>query len=305
MYVRPISDATHTNGAMSSARRPSVRTSRAWISANSAGKIDRYAINTPAANAAVGVESPPNVVIVSTSQYSVPVKQTTPATRPSVKARRAGCGRCATATSSGASAIHANAGCPNFGKLSARKAPERSARTKSNGGRLARAHVRLEVLFLLEPPCRLIRLVAIRIAAHLDAIDRWRAGGGVEDERGIPLGREVARDGGRLTAILVRAELHDPLAGVGARGRSGRRSWSLRHGRRRLLRGRLLRGRLRRRRRRQLLARARIRLLQPFRVAQLVVLRGRRGFGRGRPARRRGFRRRRRGGRRRGGRRDR
>jgi hypothetical protein len=32
-----------------------------------------------------------------------------------------------TATSSGANAIHANAGCPNFGKLAANRTPESSA----------------------------------------------------------------------------------------------------------------------------------------------------------------------------------
>jgi hypothetical protein len=55
-------------------------------------------------------------------QYKVPVKYTTPARRPNVNARMKVVPR--SAASSGASAIHASAGCPNFGKLSARRSPD-------------------------------------------------------------------------------------------------------------------------------------------------------------------------------------
>ena len=79
-----------------------------------------------AAKPATGVANPPNVVMVSMSQYNVPPKYTTPARNPRKKARRRDVA-CAAATVSGARAIQANAGCPNFGKLSARNTPVRSA----------------------------------------------------------------------------------------------------------------------------------------------------------------------------------
>src|SRR5688500_14770787 len=131
-------------------------------------------MSTPAANAASAVFSPPNVVMVSTSQYRVPQKYTAPVVRPRAKARRGGCGRWDSATSRGASASQANAGCPNFGKLSASSAPERSARRKSNAGS-ARADERLELLVSLEAAGCLLRVVLVGVAADLDAIDAWSA----------------------------------------------------------------------------------------------------------------------------------
>ena len=44
------------------------------IRANAAGNSERYATSMPAAKIAPAVGSPPNVVIVATSQYSVPEK---------------------------------------------------------------------------------------------------------------------------------------------------------------------------------------------------------------------------------------
>jgi hypothetical protein len=55
-------------------------------------------------------------------QYSVPVKYTTPVRRPNANARVNVVLR--SETRSGARAIHASAGCPNFGKLSARRSPD-------------------------------------------------------------------------------------------------------------------------------------------------------------------------------------
>jgi hypothetical protein len=80
---------------------------------------------------------PPYTAITRVIQYSVPVKYTTPVASPSANARRNGDvtrgvrATLASATSSGVSAIHANAGCPYFGKLSARRMPEKIARAKS------------------------------------------------------------------------------------------------------------------------------------------------------------------------------
>jgi hypothetical protein len=47
---------------------PNTRANRAWITANTAGNSDRYAIRIAAATTASGVFRPPKVVIVSTSQ---------------------------------------------------------------------------------------------------------------------------------------------------------------------------------------------------------------------------------------------
>jgi hypothetical protein len=58
-----------------------------------------------------------------------PPNPTRPAHAPSANARRHvdDAADVDTATTSGANAIHANAGCPNFGKLAANRTPERSA----------------------------------------------------------------------------------------------------------------------------------------------------------------------------------
>src|SRR5215831_12112409 len=98
-----------------------------------------------------------------------------PVTSPRRKARRVVRRWCVTATSSGASAIHANAGWPNLGKLSARSAPERSASRKSKDA-LAGANVPLHLLFLLELPSRLVSVVAIGITADLHSINHGGAG---------------------------------------------------------------------------------------------------------------------------------
>src|SRR5215471_12178338 len=152
-----------------------------------------------------------------------------PVTRPRRKARRALRRRCVTATSSGASAIHANAGWPNLGKLSARSAPERSASRNSKDA-LAGADVPLHLLFLLELPCRLVGVHAIGVAANLHAIDYWRAGSGIEHEGRIALRRQPPDHRVRLAAILERDQLHDPRAWLSRRrrgirlGRGGRGS---------------------------------------------------------------------------------
>ena len=74
------------------------------------------------------MDNPPKVVIVSTSQYSVPPKYTVPVTKPSENARRPRTdGTRVNATTSGVSASQAHAGWPNFGKLSASSAPDRMA----------------------------------------------------------------------------------------------------------------------------------------------------------------------------------
>jgi hypothetical protein len=68
--------------------------------------------------------------MTSTTQYKVPQKYTRPVVTPSANARDTG--RPAsfdTATTSGASAIHANAGWPNLGKLAMKRTPERTAST--------------------------------------------------------------------------------------------------------------------------------------------------------------------------------
>src|SRR5215831_5030484 len=107
-----------------------------------------------------------------------------PVTRPRRKARRAVRRRCVTATSSGASAIHANAGWPNLGKLSARSAPERIASRKSKDA-LAGADVPLHLLFFLDLPRRLVGVLTIGIAADLHSINHGRSGGGIKHERRI------------------------------------------------------------------------------------------------------------------------
>ena len=71
--------------------------------------------------------------MVSTSQYSVPAKYAPPVVRPRKKAwgQREVRDERTSATTSGVSATQANAGWPNFGKLSARSAPEARASAKS------------------------------------------------------------------------------------------------------------------------------------------------------------------------------
>src|SRR5262249_53719655 len=106
-----------------------------------------------------------------------------PVMRPSSSARRGACRRWLTATGRGATAIPANAGWPNLGKLSARSAPERSASRKSKR-RLAGADVPLDLFFPLDPPRGLVGVVAIGIAANLDAVNGGRTRGRIEHERG-------------------------------------------------------------------------------------------------------------------------
>jgi hypothetical protein len=62
------------DGASRNAAAPNVRCSAPRMTAKAAGKSERYATSTAAANTASGVANPPNVVMVSTSQYSVPAK---------------------------------------------------------------------------------------------------------------------------------------------------------------------------------------------------------------------------------------
>src|SRR5215471_5033896 len=124
-----------------------------------------------------------------------------PVTRPRRKARRALRRRWETATSSGASAIHANAGWPNLGKLSARSAPESSASRKSKDA-LAGADVPLHLLFFLDLPRRLVGVLAIGIAADLHSINHGRAGSRIEHERWIAFRGQPPGHRGRLVAIL-------------------------------------------------------------------------------------------------------
>src|SRR3954469_7055691 len=122
---------------------------------------------------------------------------------------------------SGASAIHATAGWPNFGKLRASSAPERSAR-KTSKPILAGAHERLELLLAFEAPRGRLGVVLVRIATDLHAVDARRARGRIEHERGIALVGESLRNGAGGGPILQRDHLHDPCAGTSSGRRLGR-----------------------------------------------------------------------------------
>ena len=104
---------------------------------------------------------------------------------------------------SGASAIHANAGWPNFGKLSARRAPERSARANMDAG--------LELLFLLEAPRRLLCFAAIGDSPRLGRDRSTGApGAGSSTNAGYPLPdqpRAIAAAAERSCSAL---HLHHP-----------------------------------------------------------------------------------------------
>src|SRR5438874_7654498 len=148
-----------------------------------------------------------------------------PVTSPRINARRER-GRCRTrARSSGASAIQANAGWPNFGKLNASRTPDRRASAKSNdaGVVLPRTNVGLELLVLFETACDLIGLAAIRIASDLHAIDHRRAGSRIEHKGGIALCGQAPRNRGRGGTVLKRRELHDPPPCMFGRLRERRR----------------------------------------------------------------------------------
>ena len=68
IYVRPISVATHTAGARSTAPRPNVSHSRLTMAANAAGNRDKYKTRRNAAKIASALDNPPNVTMVATSQ---------------------------------------------------------------------------------------------------------------------------------------------------------------------------------------------------------------------------------------------
>src|SRR5258708_24419550 len=84
------------------------------------------------------------------------------------------------------------------------------SRAKSNG--LSGADVRLELLFLFQPPCGLVGRLAIGVAPDLHAVDGRGARSGLQDEGGIPFRDQTVGNGGRRPSILKGGPPHAPSA---------------------------------------------------------------------------------------------